>query len=496
MGIWMNNSQSGYNRCSGTPAYLPAAHAAGWERVRQAGLLRSGQHRHYFLRESRTQFDFPEMEVQGRVIRPYVAYNLCGLISNKSGDLLFGQVPTLSADNPRQQEALQELVDRCNLLPMLHSLAVNASAEGDCYIEAVEYDGDAYLQEVDGQEIYPVGKVRPDGQHAAYVRCQVDDDRKLLLVSTYKPGSIERELYEITDTGERGPRKDVNVWPDRTRVWGDVVQTGLSVNLITWIPNLLLHGKAVSDYDGCIDQQDKVNAANTQIARILAKHADPFMAFPRESFDENGNIKVSQKAIAKGSTPGSVPEYITWSGELEAAMKDRTFAVNAMLTSTETAPVLLGMEEGAAAEAFRTVRIRAFNSLSKAQRKSLYFSVGLKWALRSAQELENTLNGKAGYEIGPIGVTLRDGIPVDDKEQADTIATLRSAQAISRKRMVSMQISDPAAAAAEEGELAKEAEAGMPSILLGNEPAGDAKANFNDTPARVGGEKGTSWKRH
>jgi hypothetical protein len=485
MAIWNNNLQACFNRESGSaPWFLPKAYAMRWERIRQARMLREGQHRRYYLEEGRTQFNFPMMRVGGSIIRPYVSYNLFGLISNKSADLLFGKAPVMTADNPVQQAALDALADRCNLLPLLHGAATSASAESECFLEAVEYDGDVYLQIVDAQEIYPVGTVRPDGQHAAYDRYQVDDAGKLLLVTRYSAGSISRKLYKL---GERQlDEADVNLWPYKTSIWGPVVATGMSVNLITWIPNLLLGNKAISDYDGAIDQQDKVNAANTQIARVLAKHADPKMAFPRDSFGADGNLLASDDAFAKGND-GETPEYITWSGELESAMKDRAFAVNAMLISTEMSPVLLGLKEGAAPDAYKKVRLEAFNSLSKAQRKSLYFTLGLKWALWSAQELEQTFKSNsfiAGYPVGPIGVELRDGIPVDESEQATTLTTLTGGKAVmSVERAVEILNRDPAMAAAELNRLKEDAAAATPSILLGNEPG---MSETNNMPVSEG----------
>ena len=359
--IWNNHQEAEYNRMAGAPAYLPPEFQCHWERIRQARLLRSGQHRQYFLNEQRSQFDFPPLEANGRRITPFIHYGLLGLIANKSGDLLFGQEPTLSAtDNARQQDALIALADRCNLQTVLHASATTASSEAGAFLEAVEWDGQVYIQEVDGQEIFPVGRLMPDNQHRSYQRFQVSDDQKMLLISTYTPGSIQRELWSLAEAGNegsrhtaKGQRLDINLWPDKPAIWGEDVRTGMSVNLITWIPNILYQRRAYSDFDGCIDHQDKINAANTQIARVLAQHADPFMAFPRSSFDDLGNVRSREKAIPKGDDPNDKPEYIAIPGQqLEEAMKDRSNAVNALLITSETSPSLLGIEEGAAPEAF------------------------------------------------------------------------------------------------------------------------------------------------
>ena len=65
--------------------------------------------------------------------------------------------------------------------------------------------------------------------------------------------------------------------------FGDRLQTGEAIrrqhaNTITWIPNLLVRDIAVSDYDGLVERQDELNAKQTQISRVQAKHADPKLA--------------------------------------------------------------------------------------------------------------------------------------------------------------------------------------------------------------------------
>ena len=278
----------------------------------------------------------------------------------------------------------------------------------------------------------------------------------LLLEVTYLPGRIERRCFQLD---ENGARREValDAWVGATLASPDVgyratqasplqavTLTGIPSNTITWLPNGLVRGQPVSDYDGAIELQDALNAKNSQVGRVLLKHSDPRMAFPAEAFDPvTGDIRSDHDVFAYGPEPERVPRYITWDAELQSAMADRA------LVRTETSQVLLGMKQGAAPDAYKKVRLEAFNSLTKAARKAAYWTSAIRRAVSVAQELENVLPGGPRYERKPIGVHLRDGIPMDDKEQAERLSILRSAGLVSLQRAIEEQLQDPAAASAE-----------------------------------------------
>src|SRR5262249_15743010 len=156
--------------------------------------------------------------------------------------------------------------------------------------------------------------------------------------------------------------------------------TGIARNTITWIPNQLVRGQPVSDYDGAIELQDSLNAKNSQVGRVLLKHSDPKMLFPAEAFTQDGTIRADHDVFSV-TDPGKVPRYITWDAELAHAMADRAFALNQLLIRTETSPVLLGIKEGAAPDAYKKVRLESFNSLTKARRKAAYWKAGIRRAI-------------------------------------------------------------------------------------------------------------------
>ncbi|QOV90898.1 phage portal protein [Humisphaera borealis] len=492
--VWVYTTGSAFNaaRAGGYGAFLSDEQQARLERIRQARLLFDGKHREYFLDEQRTQYDFAPVRVGDRNVQLYLSYNVLGLISLKGADLLFGEEPLLRSDDEYQQAAIAALAERCNLHSLLYGCAVDASYEGECFLEACIKGGQVYLRQIPADEIFPDGPISAAGQYDRYVRLSVENvglkDKPiwLLLEQVYTPGKIERKLWQLDDGGKKmGQPLALDQWPgfkDARNAGGElpaeVEVTIPGVNVVTWIPNLIIRGKAVSDYDGAIDLQDALNAKNSQVSRVLLKHSDPKMVFPAEAFDEKGNIRADADAFSF-TDPNQIPKYITWTAELEVALKDRAFVLNQLLVRTETSPVLLGLKEGAAPDAYKKVRLESFNSLTKAARKAAYWKAGIRRAVGVAQDLEQTLPG-VRYDRGPVAVELRDGIPADEKDMAERQAILRGAGLLSVRRSLIEQLKDPAAVEQELAELDEEAKANTPSSLLmdpalagGNSPGGE-----------------------
>jgi hypothetical protein len=225
-----------------------------------------------------------------------------------------------------------------------------------------------------------------------------------------------------------------------------VTLTGIPSTTITWIPNTLVRGQPVSDFDGAIELQDALNAKNSQVGRVLLKHSDPRMAFPEEAFDPTtGGIRSDHDVFAYGPDANRVPRYITWDAGLQHALEDRAFILNQLLVRTETSQVLLGMKQGAAPDAYKKVRLEAFNSLTKAARKTAFWTTGIRRAIGLAQDLENLVPGGQRYARKHIAVELRDGIPNDEKEHAERLSILKAAGLISLERALTEQLHDPGA---------------------------------------------------
>jgi hypothetical protein len=242
--------------------------------------------------------------------------------------------------------------------------------------------------------------------------------------------------------------------------------TGIDQNTITWVGNELDDEDecvAVSDYDGLIELQDSLNHKQTQIARVLAKHADPKLAAPEFQADEKGGIRTNNEVYFFRSKD-EIPAYIVWNAQLEAAIEDRAFTLNALCMTAEMSQVLLGLKEGAAPTAARTLRLEATNSLSKAARKAVIWKPAIRRVIEVCQLLENTIPGNR-YDIQSIGISMRDGLPTDELDDAQTVQTYRAAGVMSIESAVERRLQDPAAVAREIELIKSEAAAAMPTVF-------------------------------
>ena len=478
--LWLNDTSSTYNRPSGAaPAYLSSPDRVRWERLRQARMLFKGQHRQYFLLEGRSQYDYPEEDVNGQIINRYVTLNLCKLVSNTTADLLFGAKAKLDAPTPRQTDHLDGLSRRSLIHARLHEAAVQTSWAGGAYLESTLYKGEPHIEVVPCNEVYPQGRPMPDGQYARYVRYAADSVGEgesavhLLLVTTYEPGVITRRLSVIDPkTGDRKSDAAIDRWPAFDGLTVEpVTRTGLTDNTITYLANKLDDATGLSDFDGLIELQDQVNAKFAQVARVLAKHADPKLAVPDQTAMPDGNLRARHDAYFFDN-PDQIPRYITWSAELDAAMRDRDASILAFCAAAEMSPAGLGIRQGATPESARKLKLDMTKDLAKTNRKALLIEPAIARAIETAQRLDQASPLSRSYPVEPIGVTMRDGLPSDPLDDATAVATYRGAGVMSLEAAVEARIQDPDAAAVEVQRIRDEEKAKMPSILMSQTPDG------------------------
>lgn len=463
--------------------FLTASQRLLAERTRQARMLFEGAHREYFIGETRSSYEFKPIKDDTTPF--YVPLNLLTLVSRKTADLLFGESARITIDNDWMQERIDQIVNRSWLNATLPAAATECSWCGFTYLDITRIAGEAMIGHVDADEVFPLGPQRPDYQFDRYVRYETATletgggrpERHLLLETHYAPGQIKRELYELTiDAGGMASRSAVRPplsdWPmpaDSAPLVA-IEATGLSRPSLVYIPNGYA---ALSDYDGLIDPQDNVTAKHTQLARVIAKHSDPNIWAHESQADDEGQLRRAGVVWGRDKAMDK-PEYILWDAEMAAAVDDRRFALLAFATLAEMPLSVLGIKDDSTAETGVKMRLNASPALAKVQRLASFWQGGIRLAVQLALEAERViLSGQT------IGVEMRDGLPVDEAERADTIANLRSAGVMSRRRALEAQYLEPTDIDAELKELERESKQETPSVLLGEPPvAGTTATNF------------------
>lgn len=454
----------GYGMTAPKLDYLTCAQNARLERLRIARLLRQGHHRRVFLEEGRTQFNFPEMEIQGRTLQPYITLNILKLISTTLADLLLGQEAILTIGNPLGQEAINDLRKRCDLHPIFYGSARTASWAAEAMVEVLRWQGEVWVKEVKPDEVFPLGQRLPDGQYAAYRRYAVAEvvqgnvKQKLLLETTYEPGRITRVCYKLNGSAKTDA-VDLTLWPVKMPDGSPLPpaeSTGIDCNTIVWMGNEIEDDEVTCDDDGLIELQDELNAEQTQIARVIAKHADPRLAVPETKADESGNLLASHDLWFYRSKD-EIPAYITWNAELAAAaLADRDFTLDGLCVASELTKGLMGLDRGAAPDSAKRLRLQATKTLARVARKATFVRPFIRTVMDVAMDLmQVSMRVQVALTVDPedttkdlgVEVELRDGLPIDDYDQAQTIALLTGGKAsMSVERAVGLQIPDPVAA--------------------------------------------------
>ena len=457
-------------------AWLTPLQRCRAERIRQATMLFEGRHREYFLDEGRTQGVFPALR------RNLPAYfrpmNLLTNVASKIADLLFGQAARVRTDDEQLQKVLDAILDRSWLIAALPGAATDCNVCGDTFLEVTRQGGLGYIGHVPAVEMYPVGARGPDHQFASYVRFAVanvdaggGNVRSLLLETTYAAGSITRKLFRLDAQQSGGPQRAESLaldqWPARTADGQPLAEseaTGLSRPSIVYVPNGYA---AISDLDGLIDLQDELHSAHTQVGRVIAKHSDPKLLAPAEAADQDGNLDAAADVLF--NTGEGQYGFLTWEAQLDAAQKNEGFVLMMFCAVAEMPPSLLGIKDDATAETAAKMRLNAASALAKAARKAPTWQAALRLALSLAVEVETGAAAAAA-----ISVEMSDGLPIDELERANTIATKRGAGVMSRRRALREEGLGRAAVEDEIKELDEEAQAAMPSTLFGEPGASPA----------------------
>ncbi len=256
-----------------------------------------------------------------------------------------------------------------------------------------------------------------------------------------------------------------------------VVPTGINKPLLFHIPNW----KTGNRYFGLSDYHDldalffAINNRLTKTDNILDKHSDPILMVPPGVLDEKGNVnKKALGVIEVQEGENSKPEYIVWDASLENAFKEIEHLVEKLMMTAEISPDVFGLGKGQS-DSGRALKYKLLRTIAKAARKKLYYDAKIKEMVYTAQEMSKIWGLEAGGkklqgDPSPVEVRWNDGIPVDEKEQAE-IEAIKIDAGVQSKKGAIMDIEQVDEKAAEEKlkEIeAEEPKVEVPTMGLGN----------------------------
>lgn len=392
----------------------------------------------------------------------YIAVNLADILVTKPADLLVGEPPSFESGKPDasdEQKAVNRYVEENDLVKLIHESAIGNGYRGDAWIKT-RYDyrqdfsevkalgGDIpadvvmepIIEHVNAEFVFPEtsrGNVKSfKAVNIATVEYVISEkeDVPFLNVERHIPGYILYERYRLHEF--EGGIDTSYGYPLQVYKIGDKVATGREEDIVeTGVPYLLVHHipyKSVDDdwegVSGLEKIESLLSAINdriTQIDYVLWKNSDPTAYGP----DLEGNGADNQLRLGGAYIPVSkedaTPGYMDFSGQLDSAFKELEVLISMVFQQAETPQWLFGSVLGENAGGTGTshtdsaaIKARFMPILSKVKRIRTHYDKAIRDALWICQLLDIE-HGEAEFEAVYPTINWRDGIPKNEKEEAE-----------------------------------------------------------------------------
>jgi len=365
-----------------------------------------------------------------------IAVNFPGLISRLFADLLFGEQPKFRAgdEGSDEQQALDDLIMANSLHQANYAAGLAASYRGDA-VYKVRFTDRTVIETVPAGLWFPVTDPDNVKQVDAHVLAWVKTvkrpggglfskgtETQYLRAEIHFPGRIEHRLWLLKDGKITAPVPLATFYPDLP----DIQETGVDDPLVVHIPNLELDDDifGVDDYSEADTLFQELNVRLAQISRVLDKHTDPNMYGDASALERDPN---TGEWVFKGGGKffpvepgGQTPGYVIWDAQLTAAFTQIERIIDMLYLVTDTSPAAFGQMKQGMAESGSALKRLLMRPLAKVNRKRLYFDPALKQILKLALALDRAQGrGKVDPDAVDISIEWQDGLPVDDREQAD-----------------------------------------------------------------------------
>lgn len=431
-----------------TRDWPPKQHAHAWQRVAFLAALRDSD-------EATIRAMAQLRGMGGDRRKPYMASPIPALISRIVADMLFGEEPRFLAADEADQDHLGEIITVNQLPAELHRAAVIASSEGEVWGRVI---ADPELAPTPIIDFHSRGAVLPEFRGRFLLRASVvsvflgDKDQEVYrLIETHSPGQIESQLFK-GNKDRIGTEVSLDSRPE-TAGTRPLVLTGIDRPLVVRIVNRVgrdyMAGE--SDYDGLENLFLAVNEALTITQQNMRLTGAKRLMVDRDFLDKEGKLQLaddvyvhSSGGIKKmGEGPGTKPfEQLEYSFEAAELTRWIDWMLDHTLTAAGISPASVGRGDLGGSLSGTALRLRMAHTLSEIAGKGRLWDAGIAELLRLAQLIDAKPVAQGGFgkayadaESAP-RVERGDGLPEDPREDAQVIAQLAGAEAISTEEKV------------------------------------------------------------
>lgn len=365
-------------------------------------------------------------------------------LSTLWADLLLGEPPRITAGETgsKEQEQLDKIIKSNNFLNTAYEVAIDLSRYGDGIFKT-RYDKRAIIEAVPPSLWFPVvtaDNIKDVQAHIIAWTFEVptptllskDKKTTYLRLEIHERGKITNRLFELQDGIIKNEIDIKTFYPDLE----PEIYTGIDDFLVVPVHNMQTSDRiyGLDDYSDLDSIIQEIEIRIAQISRILDKHADPNMYGPAAALEQNelGEWVVRGGGkyfpVEQGEQP---PGYVVWDGKLDAAFREIDLLMEQFYALSETSAAAFGQLKQGLAESGSALRRLMMAPLAKVNRIRIRLDPAIKKVLWLASKLE-ALYGN-GIELETINIAWNDGLPDDEKEQAEIYSMLVQNGLVSRE---------------------------------------------------------------
>lgn len=347
------------------------------------------------------------------------------LISIKIADLVFGEPPKITAATEKQQEVIDRVLSKTNLLAEAYICAIDVSRYGDGLLLLGNNQGIPGVTAVGPCHWFPVvsaDNIKRTLYHVFGWTYPVDPkhtrwELKAEIHSPQNPGECEQHRYQL-DGGERAWR----IGQEITGQTETMLETSLSVCPVFRVSNTLTSDRVfgIDDYQSIDSIISELMVRISQISRVLDKHANPSMTGPESALEKDEatdewRIRVGDYFPRRNNDDPPMA-YVTWDASMDANFKQIELLLNQLYTISEMGSAVFGDLTSKTGEvpSGSALRRLMMSPLAKARRIANSFDPALKGIICACAAVY-------GETLSPQDISIKwnDGLPNDEVENAN-----------------------------------------------------------------------------
>lgn len=343
-------------------------------------------------------------------------------LSKLWADLLLSEPPRITGGDQRAQNEIDQIIEDNKLIRVLYEAVIDMSRFGEGILNIYTNGKRGAISATQPGIWFPVvdrDNLKNILYHVlawTYTDGSDNSKKQRLKILIHDKGRIIKRLHNLDNKNEMKIGELLE--PE------EKIVTGVDDFLVVPISNVVTSDDVFGDddYSDLDSILQEMETRIAQISRILDKHSDPNMYGDESAMEEDSDTgEVTFRGGGKFfpvPENGTPPGYVVWDAQLEANWKELEFLLSQLYIISETSAACFGELKQGLAESGSALRRLMMAPLAKTQRIRMCVDPEVKRAIRICSKL----NGTVDLSKVPINIFWQDGIPRDDREEAEIMA--------------------------------------------------------------------------